>query len=172
MQHVTQNSDDLVCTQQAGKQVPAQAVGCFRLSAGRAMSLLPQVSGELRVAHGQVWVTLGTAAEDASAQGGDHFMSVGDLLQLMPGQQVVMEVYSTGAAGPAQQPAYFSWEPDAAQCRVVLSRRTQHTEVRQSLADLGQALHQVGSALGRLTAGVVGQAVCALTLRRRLPRCA
>lgn len=152
----------LVCTQHASKQIPAQAVGCFKLVAGRAISLLPQAPGELRIAHGRVWVTLGSAEDGVTVRAGDYFLSAGDLLQLKPGQQVVMEVYSNSAA----EDVYFSWEPDAAACRALLSRRTQHAEVRQSLLDLEQALHQAAWALSRLAQGVAGHVACTLMRRR------
>lgn len=179
MHHNVPESAGLVCTQQGNSKVPARAIGCFKLNAGRAMSLTPNVPGELRIAHGRVWVTLGEsfgeslshAGEGAAVRAGDHFLGAGDLLRLQPGQHVVMEVYEKNADKTASQPIYFSWEPDAATSRVAFPRRAQHAPagVRQPLLDLGVALHQAGWALSRLAQGMAGHAVCTLMPRRTAP---
>ena len=138
----------LVCSQQAKAQVPARAVGCFKLNAGHAMSLTPNVPGELRISHGRVWVTFGQGADDSSVHAGDYFLEAGDLLRLLPGQQLVMEAYDKNAC----QHVYFNWEPDTALSRVASSRHAQHVraQVRQPLRDLGLALQLAGHALSRL----------------------
>lgn len=160
-------SASLICSQQASKHVPALAVGCFKLSAGRAMSLTPKVPGELRMAHGRVWVTFANAANDSTVRAGDHFLDAGDLLRLQAGQQLVLEMVDNNP----HQSVYFSWEPDAALSLAVSPRRAQlaHAEVRQPLLDLGAALHQAGWAFGRLVQGLVAHAVCTVTLRRSTP---
>lgn len=157
----------LICSQQATHQVPAHAVGCFKLGAGHAMSLTPRVPGELRMAHGRAWVTFANAANDSTARAGDHFLAAGDLLRLQAGQQLVLEMIENNP----QQSVYFSWEPDAILSLEVSPRRLQtgQAEVRQPLLDLGAALHQAGWALGRLVHGLGAQAVCTLTLRRGTP---
>ena len=164
MYAITTDSASLICSQQAMNHVPARAVGCFKLPAGRAMSLLPNTSGELRIAHGQVWVTYANAALDASVRAGDHFLQQGDALHLTCGQKVVMEAFDSANNASV----YFSWEPDAVTHQVASSRRLQaaNSEVRQPLLDLVAALHQAGWALGRLVRGLAGQVVCAL-----MPRC-
>ena len=160
-------SASLICSQQANRQVPAHAVGCFKLSSGQALSLTPRASGELRIAHGRVWATFANASGDVSARAGDHFVNAGEALRLQPGQQLVLEAYDNAPQGHV----YFSWEPDAAMNRVALPRRAQHThaEVRQPLLDLGKALQHAAWAFGRLVQGLAGQAVCTLTLRRGMP---
>jgi hypothetical protein len=171
MHHNIPDSAGLICSQQADGQVPARAVGCFKLNAGRAMSLTPNVPGELRIAHGRVWVTFGHAADDASVRAGDYFLGAGDLLRLLPGQQLVMEVHDKNTPQHADQSVYFSWEPDAAMDLAASPRRVQHAHagVRQPLLDLGAALHQAGGAFGRLVQGLAAHAVCTLTLRRSTP---
>jgi Protein of unknown function (DUF2917) len=156
--HAIPSSASLICSQQATLQVPAQAVSCFKLSAGRALSLTPRAPGELRIAHGQVWVTFGNAAQDITARAGDHFLTAGEWLRLAPGQQLVMEAHEK----ESPEPVYFSWEPDAAVSRPVSSRSVlpARIDVRQPLRDLGLALHLAGNALGRLAqclaAGLAG----------------
>ena len=76
MHYSTSHFASLICSQKAMDQVPARAVGCFKLHARRAMSLVPNTSGELRIAHGQVWVTYANAALDVSARAGDHFLQL------------------------------------------------------------------------------------------------
>lgn len=167
MHHNIPKSAGLICTQRANSQVSARAVGCFKLSAGRAMSLTPKMPGELRIAHGSVWVTFANAAGDVSARAGDHFLAAGDLLRLQPGQHLVMESYEKNAS----ESVYFSWEPDAVMSSAALPRRVRHAhaEVRQPLRDLSLALQQAGCALGRLVKGLAAHAVCTLTLRRSTP---
>ena len=164
MYAITNDSASLICSQQAMNQIPARAVGCFKLHARRAMSLVPNTSGELRIAHGQVWVTYANAALDVSARAGDHFLQPGDVLHLTCGQKVVMEAFDSSP----NTSVYFSWEPDAVASQRVSSRRLQpaQSEVRQALLDLVAALHQAGWALGRLVQGLAGHAVCTLMPRR------
>ena len=167
MHHSINPKAGLICSQQATNLVPAHAVGCFKLSAGRAMSLTPSVPGELRIAHGRVWVTFANAVNDSTARAGDHFLDAGDLLRLQPGQQLVLEMVGKNAS----ESVYFSWEPDAIKPLAVIPRRTQlaKAEVRQPLRDLHAALHQAGWALGRLVQGLAAHAVCRLTLRGSTP---
>ena len=172
MHHNIPHSAGLICSQQANHQVPARAVGCFKLSAGRAMSLTPSVPGELRIAHGRVWLTFGHAADEAAVRAGDYFLDAGDLLRLLPGQQLVMEVHQQSTDKNAFDCVYFSWEPDAALSLAASSRRAQYTrvDVQQPLRDLGGALHQAGGALGRLAQGVAGNLACALMRRHMAAR--
>ena len=167
MHHNIPHSAGLICSQQAASPVPARAVGCFKIKAGNALTLTPNTPGELRIAHGRVWVTLGDAADDASVRAGDYFLHAGDWLRLLPGQQVVIEAYAKNGA----QQAYFSWEPDAAMSQAALPRRLQnaHAGVQQPLLDLGTALQHAGWAFGRLVQGLAAHLVCTLTLRRGTP---
>ena len=131
------------------------------------MSLTPDTPGELRIAHGRVWLTFGHAADIAAVRAGDYFLEAGDVLRLVAGQQLVMEVYEPGSDKNAMYPVYFSWEPDAAPGQAASPRRAHcpQIDVHQPLRDLGKALHQAGWALGRLAQGVAGNLAC--TLMRR-----
>jgi hypothetical protein len=174
MRHHPANLAGLICSQQASNLVPASAVGCFKLSAGRAMSLSPNAPGELRIAHGKVWVTFGDGAQDETRKGvrsGDHFLGAGDLLRLLQGQRLVMEAYEENTPHNARQSVYFSWEPDAILNHEESPRWVQqaHAEVRQPLLDLVAALHQAGWAFGRLLQGLAGHALGALTFGRSMP---
>ena len=172
MHHNISRSAGLICSQQANTQVPTRAVGCFKLSAGRAMSLTPNVPGELRIAHGRVWLTFGHAADEVAVRAGDYFLDAGDLLHLAPGQQLVMEAYEHSPDKNALNPVYFSWKPDAAPSKVAFPRRAQYTrcDVQQPLRDLGGALHQAAWALGRLAQGVAGNLACTLMRRHTAAR--
>ena len=162
----------LICSQQATYQVPALAVGCFKLSAGRAMSLTPNAAGELRIAHGRVWVTFGHAADEAAIRAGDYFLDAGDLLRLLPGQQLVMEVHHQSTDKNAFDAVCFTWELDAATSKAALPQRARYArcDVQQPLRDLGEALHQAGGALGRLAQGVAGNLACTLMRRHMAAR--
>lgn len=175
MHHVIPNIFGLICSSQAIDRTPARAVGCFKLPTHRALTLSIKAPGELRIAHGRVWLTLTDAVQDETVRAGDHFLKAGELLRLARGQQVVMEALDTQPASSlnssAISSAYFSWEPDAAlslTARALLPRRVQyaHAEVRQPLLDLGVALHQAGWALGRLVHGLSRGLACTLMLRR------
>ena len=133
------------------------------------MSLAPREPGELRITHGQVWVTFGNAANDITARAGDHFLSAGDLLRLLPGKQLVME----SRAINDNACVYFSWEPDAAVSRALSTRSAQSSRmlVRQSLRDLGLALHLAGNALARLVQGLAAGAASLVAPRRNVSPC-
>ena len=164
MHHNIPQSTALICTQQANSQLPARAVGCFKLSARHAMSLTPNVPGELRITHGRVWVTFGHAADDADARAGDYFLDTGDLMRLAPGQQLVVEVHHPVTGQQRVDPAYFSWEPDAATSKVAPLIQASYTrcDVQQPLHDLGSALRQAGKAMDRLVQAAAGNLVCML----------
>ena len=162
MQLATPAFASLICSCQAMQYTPAQAVGSFKLRPLQALTLTIRASGELRLAHGQAWLTFANAAQDASVRAGDHFLQAGEVLHLACGQQVVMESLK-------EQPdssVYFSWEPDAALSLATSPRRVQHAQVRQPLLDLGAALHQAAWALGRLVHGLGSSLACTLMLRR------
>jgi hypothetical protein len=163
MHHAIPASVSLICSSQAMLCTPAHAVGCFKLPPRHALTLSIRTSGELRLAHGQVWVTFANAAQDASVRAGDHFLQAGEVLRLTCGQQVVMEALDADA----DSLVYFNWVSDAAMSLAASPRRVQHArqEVRQSMLDLGTALHQTGWALGRLVQGVGRSLACTLMLR-------
>ena len=168
MHHAIPTSASLICSSQAIECTPARAVGCFKLPTHHALTLSIRTSGELRIAHGRVWVTFGNAADDAEVRAGDHFLNAGEVLRLACGQQVVMEAFGTHSGSCVNAPVYFSWEPDAALRPADSPRRAYRaqSEVRQPLLDLPAALQQAGWALGRLVHGVGRSLACSLTLRR------
>lgn len=172
MHHNIPHSTSLICLQQPVDNVLTRAVGCFKLSAGRAMSLTPTVPGELRIAHGRVWLTFGNAADEAAVRAGDYFLDAGDLVHIYPGQQLVMEVYEQNTYKNALDPVYFSWKPEAASRKMLFPGRAQYVrcDVQQPLRDLGGALLLAGSALGRLAQGVAGNLACTLVRRHTAAR--
>ncbi|MGB4115237.1 MAG: DUF2917 domain-containing protein [Polaromonas sp.] len=162
MHHAIPVSASLICSSQAMQHTPARAVGCFKLPTRHALTLIIRAPGELRLAHGQAWLTFANAAQDATVRAGDHFLQAGEVLHLACGQQVVMESMNA----QADSSVYFSWEPDAALSLATSPRHVQHAQVRQPLMDLGAALHQAAWALSRLVHGLGLRLACSLMLRR------
>lgn len=113
--------------------------GCWKLGHGRALTLLSGQAGELRVAHGRVWVTFDDAGQDVRVRAGDYFLQAGESMAMPAGCSLVMESFAVGGASAA----YFTWEP-AAQARGVV----------QLFSDLLMALRLVGNAAGRLVRGL------------------
>lgn len=141
-------------------RVGADAVaGCWKLGEGRALTLRPSEPGELRIAHGMVWVTFENASRDEGVRGGDHFLGAGDKLQLAPGQVLVMESWGP----PAGAAAYFSWDPlpvAAVQTVASAPRRVFAAGgVVQPLRDLRLAFGMAAGASGRLVLGLAGAAL-------------
>ncbi len=150
--------------------------GCWKLGAGRALTLRPTQPGLLRIAHGQMWITFDNAHRDDGVRGGDHFLGAGEEVKLLPGQRLVMEPWGAGSASAA----YFSWDILPATAGVALASPSRHelaqravalpwrAGVAQPLRDLRCALGMAGSACRRLIVGlggVVGAALLALVPR-------
>lgn len=141
--------------------------GCWKLDAGRALTLRPTTSGVLRIAHGRAWVTVDSLRGDVQASG-DLFLVPGRGLVVQAGQRVVLE--SSGTERHAS--AYFSWDPlpqGTAQAVTSALRgagRWQQAVV-QPVRDLGLALGQAGAAVGRLVVGLAGLIVGARPDRAR-----
>lgn len=144
--------------------------GCWKLGAGRALSLQPTQPGLLRIAHGQMWITFDNAHRDDGVRGGDHFLGAGEELKLLPGQVLVMESWNLGNASAA----YFSWDPLPAAAGVALAAPSRHAlaqravalpwraGVAQPLRDLRGALGLAAAASGRLAFGLAGAAAAAM----------
>lgn len=130
--------------------------GCWKLDAGRALTLRPTAPGVLRISHGRAWVTLDSLRGDIQACG-DLFLVPGRGLVVQAGQRVVLESSGTDR----QASVYFSWDPlphGAAQAVASALRgagRWQQAVV-QPVRDLGLALGQAGAAVGRLVLGLAG----------------
>ncbi len=132
--------------------------GCWKLGAGRALTVHASQAGVLRIAHGRVWVTFNNAGNDLRVRAGDHFLSRGDSLLLSAGAAVVMESYGVGHAASA----YFSWEPAAAAGALPTLKATGwRAGMVQPLVDLRLALGLAAGAVGRLARGL-GRGVVAV----------
>jgi len=123
--------------------------GFWKLAPGRALSLQPRQPGWLRVAQGQVWVTLGARHQGAGNELGDFFLHVGEQLAVRPGQHLVLEPFERAQ----QQAVFFEWTPslEADQAPAVQNAEA----VTLPLRDLGLALGLVGSALAHLGMGLL-----------------
>ncbi len=119
--------------------------GTWKLVAGRAITLEPREAGVLKVAHGQLWATYDGPHFGRDNESGDHFVSVGEKVQLRAGQRLVVEAWNQGA------PAYFSWDPLPVRDPVT---RLNVAAVMQPLADLRLALVFGAGAVGRLVSGL------------------
>lgn len=137
---------------------PAGLAGCWRLDAGRALSLTPSSAGVLRIAEGRVWITMDMLRGDLQAAG-DLFLVPGRGLVVQAGQRVVLESADVDRAAAA----HFSWDPlpstQAQAVRPVPRAGRWQQAVAHPLRDLGLALGQAGHALARLALGVVGLVV-------------
>lgn len=119
--------------------------GTWKLAAGRAITLEPREAGVLKVAHGQLWVTLEGPHAGRLNDSGDHFLAVGEQMRLKPGQRAVVESASQDC------PAYFSWDPVPAAANAAPVRLA---DVLQPLADLRLAIVFGGHAAARLVTGL------------------
>ncbi len=123
--------------------------GFWKLAPGRALSLQPRQSGWLRVAQGQVWVTLDARHRGAGNELGDYFLHAGEQLAVRPGQHLVLEPFTRGQ----QQAVFFEWTPGAEAVQAPVAQNV--GAVTLPLRELGLALGMVGSALGHLGVGLL-----------------
>ncbi len=142
-------------------------VACL-LTAGQAVTLRAKAISVLRIAHGRVWVTV-TEVGPYSCYGrvmaGDHFLSRGDSLTLLPGQELVMEPFGR-ANKTSETSAQFSWNPTGAVASVTQTAATANWRVGvlQPLLDLRHAAGLAVRATGRLFLGL-GHAAAAEAIR-------
>lgn len=132
-------------------------MGCWKLAAGRAVTLNPTATGVLEIAQGRVWATLdGPHAHLA----GDLFLETGETLRLQAGQRVVIEPF--GATG--QDAAAFDWVPTRASQAAgwPLAVAQPASDLRLALASAGFALRGAALALVRLAGGLLGLAPAGL----------
>ena len=139
--------------------VAANPAASRQLKAGHAITLRAKELSVLRIAHGRVWATLSNVGPYSRVPGGDHFLSRGESLTLLPGQELVMESFGIGHSPTA----LFNWE-DACAAAIALpvldARAQAHTDgVVQPLRDLRHALGLVAGASGRLVNGLANGVV-------------
>ena len=128
--------------------------GHWLLQGDRAITVLSGGGGQLRVARGQVWATLGsapgyklrrTAPLERCATVKDYFLNAGDTLVVPSGVRLVME-----SMGRSQDlPVAFDWNFKAQ------SNQSSRMELTQATGELSAALGDVGRALRRLVVAVL-----------------
>jgi hypothetical protein len=123
--------------------------GFWKLAPGRVLSLQPLQTDLLRVAQGQVWVTLDVEHQGAGNELGDHFLRAGEQLAVKSGQHLVLEPF----AHADQQAVFFEWTP-VSETEQSMAIESSHL-VTQPLRELVRSIGRVGSALAHLCAGVV-----------------
>jgi hypothetical protein len=123
-----------------------------RLPAGQAVKLRARKLSILRIAHGRVWVTVTEVGPYSRVIAGDHFLSRGDSLTLLAGQELVMEPFGRGEMTSAQ----FSWGPPGAGAPITQLAATPNWRggVMQPLLDLRHAGGLAARAMGRLLLGL------------------
>ena len=136
-------------------------VACL-LTAGQAITLRAKAISVLRIAHGRVWVTVTDIGAYSRVMAGDHFLSRGDSLTLLPGQELVMEPFGRGEKTSVQ----FSWGPPGAAAANTQAAATANWRggVLQPLLDLRHASGLAARATGRLVLGL-GHAAAAEVVR-------
>ena len=135
------------------------------LTAGQAITLRAKAISVLRIAHGRVWVTVtdvGAYSRYGRVITGDHFLSRGDSLTLLPGQELVMEPFGRGEKTSAQ----FSWALPGAAATVTQAAATPNWRggMLQPLLELRHASGLAARAMGRLVLGL-GHAAVAEVVR-------
>jgi hypothetical protein len=154
-----------------GNNLPAQhradaaPVSSYRkLDAGKAVTLRAKQLSVLRIAHGRVWATLSDAGPYSRVLAGDHFLSRGQSLTLLPGQELVMESFESAASSHTAT-AHFSWETPGVAASALQDAQPLHQAVGlgvlQPLRDLRHALGLVAGASGRLVQGLAHGAATA-----------
>ncbi len=131
----------------------ATPTGNCLLETGRAITVTSRSGGQLQIARGEVWATLGyenslpwrAAPLEPCATLKDYFLSAGDTLTVPAGARVVIE--STGRGQTL--PVAFAWGYAAQPARL------SQVEVVQAAGDLRHALGQVLRAARRLVGAVV-----------------
>lgn len=143
------------------------AAGCWKLAAGRALSLYPRQRSVLEIAQGRVWLTLSAASPWHSRHGAtaavvDQVLQAGERLTIEPGQHVVMEAWSQSGDRAHVGPVAFHWDLAPASAGAAASPTSPFTRpfarssaasdwecgVVQPLRDLVHALGQGGRAVG------------------------
>ena len=153
----------------AGRSV----AGCWKLAAGRALSLHPRQRSVLEIVQGRVWLTVSAAspwhirqsATPAASAVVDHVLQAGERLTIEPGQHVVMEAWSQSGDRAHVGPLAFHWDlaPASAGAAALsaspFARSSAASDwecgVVQPLRDLVHALGQGGRAVGTALADMV-----------------
>ena len=136
------------------------------LAAGQAVTLRAKALSVLRIAHGRVWVTVTDVGACSRVMAGDHFLSRGDSLTLLPGQELVLEPFGRGEKTSAQ----FSWGAPGAEAAVMQATTTPNWRegVLQPLLDLRHASGLAARAMRCLFLGLglgLGHAAAAAVVR-------
>ncbi len=158
MDHIARTSDSGALAASSSNALAAPR----QLKAGCAITLRAKQLSVLRIAHGRVWATLTAVGPYSRVPGGDHFLSRGESLTLLPGQALVMESFGIGHNASA----LFNWEDACAAAITVAAldapAQADASGVVQPLRDLRHALGLVVGASGRLVNGLAHGALAAI----------
>lgn len=128
---------------------PSAAI--WRLPPGRAISLKSAQVGVVRVACGGVWATFDGPHQGPGNAFGDHLLEAGDMVELRPGERLVVEPARTA------QEAQIEWRPAEAACAAAAAGRTARDcapadQLVRAVLALGARVAHLGAAHGRAPA--------------------
>lgn len=132
--------------QDCQKLKAVRCAGTWRLAPKRAMSLLPRKNSQLLIVQGCAWITWDKPIAHWALTDGDHFLTVGQIIDVPAGVRLVMQ------ARHADETLHFDW-------REMPPEMVLQSFQQASLSLLmGQWLHawrQLGWATARLTRGAL-----------------
>jgi Protein of unknown function (DUF2917) len=115
--------------------------GTWRLAPHRAMSLLPRQDSQLLIVQGTAWITWGKPIGHWARSDGDHFLEVGQMVDVPAGAHLVMEARHRG------ETVHFDWRERPPSLAL---HRLPHASLPELFRQWLQAWGQVGSATARL----------------------
>ena len=162
----------LACLPAPQQNSPDMVSLLHKLASGQAVTLRAKQLSVLRIAHGRVWATLSHAGTYSRVRGGDHFLSPGQSLTLLPGQALVMESFDSFESfdslpnGSHLSMTQFSWETPGVASRALQAAKATYVStgsgVLQPLRDLRHALKLAVGACSRLVQALARSAASIL----------
>lgn len=121
----------------------------WTLAPGRALSMRPRQAISFQVVCGQVWATTDAPHDHQMRRHGDHVLSAGEWLAVLPGERLVVEAWG-------DTPVRLQWVQQADTARPAQSRW--QANVAAPARDLWQASRGAAVAFTQLAQGLAGYA--------------
>ena len=125
----------------------AGLAGCWKLDAGRAITLNPRERSVLEISQGRVWLAVGARPGQADQGTQDMVLVRGQSLVIEPGQQVVMESWYLRGGAPGA--VAFCWDSVPATSPAADPALDWELGVAQPLRDWSARLARAGGPWGR-----------------------
>ena len=140
-------SEPDLCTslQDCQKLKTVRWTGTWRLAPQRAMTLLPRKNSQLLIVQGSAWITWEKPIAHWARSDGDHFLKVGQIIDVPAGARLVME------ARHAHEALHFDWREMPPGLAL---QRLPQASLPELLRQWLQAWGQVGGASARLARGL------------------